>query len=87
MLMKVTEVRVRKIFQNGGKLKAVASVTIDDAFVVHGVKVIEGRNGLFIAMPSHKLKDGGFRDTAHPVNTKARELVQTAVMNAYNEAV
>ena len=84
--MNVTDVRVRKIIPDG-KMKAIVSITLDDMFVVHNVKVVEGRNGLFVAMPSIKTPDGEYRDIAHPINSEAREAIQNAVLDAYNAAV
>lgn len=83
--MEVTDVRVRKVLTEG-RMKAIVSLTLDDAFVIHDVKVVEGKNGLLVAMPSRRLKDGTFRDTAHPINAEAREMVQLAVMKAYETA-
>jgi stage V sporulation protein G len=82
----VTDVRVRKINVDG-KMKAIVSVTIDNAFVIHDVKVVEGQNGLFVAMPSRKTPEGEFRDIAHPITTDAREIIQSAVLQAYQEAL
>ncbi|MHB8926759.1 MAG: septation regulator SpoVG [Bacillota bacterium] len=82
--MQVTDVRVRKVLPEG-KMKAVASVTLDDEFVVHDVRVVEGQNGLFIAMPSRKTPEGTFRDVAHPITAEAREMIQAAVLKAYEE--
>jgi len=84
--MQVTDVRVRRVLTEG-KMKAVVSVTLDNAFVIHDVKVVEGQNGLFVAMPSRKTADGEFRDIAHPINTSAREIIQTAVLQAYEQAM
>ena len=84
--MNITDVRVRKI-NTEGKMKAVVSVTFDDAFVVHDVKVVEGINGIFVAMPSRKTPEGEFRDIAHPISAAAREVIQTAVLKAYQEAI
>jgi len=84
--MQVTDVRVRKI-TNEGKMKAIVSVTFDDEFVVHDIKIIEGQNGLFIAMPSRKMGDGEFRDIAHPINSDTRNKIQQIVFDAYNEEV
>lgn len=84
--MHVTDVRVRKVLMEG-KMKAIVSVTLDDAFVIHDVKVVEGQNGLFVAMPSRKTPDGEFRDIAHPINSSAREIIQSAVLQAYQEAI
>ena len=82
----VTDVRVRKILTEG-KMKAIVSVTLDDMFVIHDVKVVEGQNGLFVAMPSRKTPDGEFRDIAHPITSSAREVIQTAVLQAYEAAI
>lgn len=84
--VEVTDVRVRKVLTEG-KMKAIVSVTLDDSFVVHDVKVVEGQNGLFVAMPSRKTPDGEFRDIAHPITSIARELIQTAVLQAYTMAI
>jgi len=84
--MDITDVRVRKVNAEG-KMKAVVSVTFDNAFVVHDVKVVEGTNGLFVAMPSRKTPEGEFRDIAHPISSAAREVIQTAVLKAYQEAI
>ncbi|SMB86545.1 stage V sporulation protein G [Desulfonispora thiosulfatigenes DSM 11270] len=84
--MNVTDVRIRKINADG-KMKAIVSVTIDDAFVVHDVKVVEGQKGLFVAMPSKRMPDGDFRDVAHPISSDAREVIQNAVLEAYESAV
>ena len=77
--MEITDVRIRKI-ESEGKMKAVASVTFDNEFVVHDIKVIESQNGLFIAMPSRKAPDGEFRDIAHPINAETREKIQRAIL-------
>lgn len=84
--MTITDVRVRKIASEG-KMKAIVSVTFDNEFVVHDIKVIEGQNGLFIAMPSRKTPDGEFKDIAHPINTETRERMQSAILEAYEKAV
>ncbi|MBU5454710.1 septation regulator SpoVG [Caproiciproducens sp. MSJ-32] len=84
--MTITDVRIRKIAAEG-KMKAIVSVTFDNEFVVHDIKVIEGQNGLFIAMPSRKTPEGEFKDIAHPINTSARERVQTAILEAYEKAI
>ncbi|MEE0567864.1 septation regulator SpoVG [Clostridium sp.] len=84
--MTITDVRVRKIASEG-KMKAIVSVTFDNEFVVHDIKVIEGQNGLFIAMPSRKTPDGEFKDIAHPINTETREGIQSAILEAYEKAV
>ena len=80
--MDITDVRIRKV-GNEGKMKAVASVTFDDEFVVHDIKIIEGINGLFIAMPSRKMSDGNYRDIAHPLLSETRVRINNAVLNAY----
>ncbi|MDN5276270.1 MAG: stage sporulation protein [Clostridiales bacterium] len=82
--MNVTDVRVRKV-KGEGRMKAVASVTFDDAFVVHDIKVIEGQSGMFIAMPSRKTPDGEYRDIAHPINSETRTQLQTLILEKYNE--
>ena len=83
--MNITDVRVRKISKEG-KMKAVVSVTIDDEFVVHDIKVIEGDKGLFIAMPSRRSSDGEYRDVAHTINTSTRERLQAVILEAYEKA-
>lgn len=82
--MKVTDVRIRKITSEG-KMKAVVSVTFDDQFVVHDIKIIEGQNGPFIAMPSRKMGEGDFRDIAHPINSETRGMIQDAIFSRYEE--
>ena len=84
--MTITDVRIRKIASDG-KMKAIVSVTFDNEFVVHDIKVIEGQNGLFIAMPSRKTPDGEFKDIAHPINTDTRERLQTSILEAYEKAI
>ncbi|MCR4443040.1 MAG: septation regulator SpoVG [Peptococcaceae bacterium] len=84
--MDITDVRIRKINQEG-RMKAIVSVTFDNAFVVHDVKVVEGTNGLFVAMPSRKTPEGEFKDIAHPISSDVREIIQTAVLKAYQEAI
>ncbi|HIV63476.1 MAG TPA: septation regulator SpoVG [Firmicutes bacterium] len=83
--MNITEVRVRLIKKDEGKLKAVASVTIDDCFVVHDVKIIEGGEGCFIAMPSKKTPDGEYKDIVHPLNTETREMLGKRVLAEYEK--
>lgn len=80
--MEITDVRIRKI-DSEGKMKAVVSVTFDNEFVVHDIKVIESQNGLFIAMPSRKAPDGEFRDIAHPINAETRGKIQSAILDKY----
>ena len=84
--MNITDVRVRKVAKEG-KMKAVVSVTIDDEFVVHDIKVIEGEKGLFIAMPSRKASDGEYRDIAHPINSATREQIQKIILDKYQEVM
>ena len=84
--MQITDVRIRKIATDG-KTKPIVSVTFDDQFVIHDIKVIEGQNGLFIAMPSRKTPDGEFKDIAHPINTNSREMIQKAILEAYDKAL
>ena len=83
--MTVTDVRVRKVTSEG-KMRAVVSITIDDEFVVHDIKVIEGDRGLFIAMPSKKASDGEYRDIAHPINSDTRAKLQDIILDAYDKA-
>ena len=80
--MQITDVRARKVAKEG-KLKAVVSITLDEEFVVHDIKVIEGEKGLFIAMPSRKAADGEYRDIAHPINSNTRDMIQTIILNKY----
>lgn len=84
--MNVTDVRVRKV-SDEGKMKAIVSVTFDEEFVVHDIKIIEGQNGLFIAMPSRKMTDGEFRDIAHPINSETRTKIQQAVFAEYEKVL
>ena len=81
--MKITDVRVRIVKKDDSKLKAVASVTFDDCFVVHDIKVIEGNEGYFIAMPSRKTNDGEYKDIAHPIKTETREELISIILNAF----
>ena len=83
--MNITDVRVRKVTKDG-KMKAVVSITIDDEFVVHDIKVIEGEKGLFIAMPSRKATDGEYRDIAHPINSGTRDRIRNLILKKYEEA-
>ena len=82
--MKVTDVRIRKVDKEG-KMKAVVSITIDNEFVVHDIKIIEGERGLFIAMPSRKATDGEYRDIAHPISSSTREMLQNLILSKYQE--
>ncbi|BAB03783.1 septation regulator SpoVG [Halalkalibacterium halodurans] len=83
--MQVTDVRLRRV-NTEGRMKAIASITIDHEFVVHDIRVIDGNNGLFVAMPSKRTPDGEFRDIAHPISSQTREKIQTAVLAEYERA-
>ena len=83
--MQITDVRVRKI-EKEGKMKAIVSITLDNEFVIHDIKVIEGEKGLFIAMPSRKAADGEYRDIAHPINSGTRDMIQTVILDKYETA-
>ena len=83
--MNITDVRLRRV-NTDGKMKAVVSITLDDAFVVHDIKLIEGQNGLFVAMPSRKVGEGDFRDIAHPINSSTRNMIQDVIFKAYEES-
>jgi stage V sporulation protein G len=85
-MMQITDVRVRKV-NSEGKMKAVVSVTFDNQFVVHDIKVIDGQNGTFIAMPSRRTPDGEFKDIAHPINSETREMIQKAILEEFEKAV
>jgi stage V sporulation protein G len=84
--MNITDVRVRRVAKEG-KMKAVVSITIDEEFVVHDIKVIEGEKGLFIAMPSRKATDGEYRDIAHPINSATRERIQSIILEKYEQVL
>ena len=84
--MTISDVWVRKITKEG-KLKAVVSITLDNEFVVHDIKVIEGEKGLFIAMPSKKSSDGEYRDIAHPINSSTREMIQSVILDRYQDSM
>ncbi len=84
--MQITDVRVRKISKEG-KMKAIVSITIDNEFVVHDIKVIEGEKGIFIAMPSRKAADGEYRDVAHPINSDTRDMIQKIILEKYEIAL
>ena len=81
--MQITDVRLRKV-NSENRMKAVASITFDNEFAVHDIKVIDSQNGLFIAMPSRKTPNGEFKDIAHPINPETREKIQNAILEAYN---
>ena len=84
--MKITSVNVRKIEKEGSRMKGIASILLDDSFAVHDIRIIEGDNGLFIAMPSRKTATGGYRDIAHPINPEVRAMFEKAILTAYDEA-
>ena len=84
--MNITDVGIRKV-EKEGKMKAVVSITIDDEFVVHDIKVIDGEKGLFIAMPSRKASDGEYRDIAHPINSATRESIQNLILDKYKQEI
>jgi stage V sporulation protein G len=85
-MMQITDVKIRKIL-NEGKMKAIVSITFENAFVVHDIKVVEGKAGLFVAMPSRRVPNGDFRDVAHPITPDARKQLEDAVLGAYNSAL
>ena len=84
--MQITDVRIRKV-EKEGKMRAVVSITIDEEFVVHDIKVIEGEKGLFIAMPSRRAADGEYRDIAHPINSQTRENIQRMILDKYQKEI
>ena len=84
--MQVTDVRVRKIAKEG-RMKAVVSITLDQEFVVHDIKVIEGDKGLFIAMPSKRTADGEYKDIAHPINSSTRDAIQKVILESYEKGL
>lgn len=83
--MKITSVSVRKIAKEGSRMKGIASVLIDDSFAIHDIRIIEGDNGLFIAMPSRKTATGDYRDIAHPINPDVRKMFEEAIFEEYNK--
>ena len=84
--MQITDIRIRSV-EKEGKMKAVVSITIDNEFAVHDIKIIEGEKGMFIAMPSRKAADGEYRDIAHPINTATRERLQSMILSKYQESL
>lgn len=84
--MQITDVRVRRIAKEG-KMKAIVSITLDNEFVIHDIKVIEGDKGLFIAMPSKKAKDGEYKDIAHPISSQSRDRIQKIILDQYEKAL
>ena len=85
--MKISDVRIRLVEKEDSKLKAIASITIEDYFVVHDIKIIEGKDNLFIAMPSRKTSEGEYKDIAHPINSETRQMLSDAILKAYSEAL
>ena len=83
--MKITSVNIRKVEKEDSRMRGIASVLIDDCFAVHDIRIIEGNNGLFIAMPSRKTATGAYRDIAHPINPEARKLFEDAILEAYQK--
>ncbi|MDD6043158.1 MAG: septation regulator SpoVG [Eubacteriaceae bacterium] len=84
--MEITDVRIRKV-SDEGKMKAIASVTFDDEFVVHDIKIIDGQNGAFVAMPSRKVAEGDYRDVAHPLSSETRTKIKNAIFAEYNRVL
>jgi stage V sporulation protein G len=84
--LKITSVNVRRIEKEGSRMKAIASVLLDDSFAIHDIRIIEGDNGLFIAMPSRKTATGGYRDIAHPINQEVRQMFEKEILKAYENA-
>ena len=87
MDIKVSDVRIHLVNRDENKMKAFASITINDCFVVHEIRIIEGENGLFAAMPSRKTPDGKFKDIAHPIKTEVRKYIEQLVLDAYSKEV
>jgi len=83
-MINITNVKITKV-EGNMRVKGIASITIDDSFVVHDIKIIEGQNGLYVAMPSRRTSNGEIKDIAHPINAEARELIQKAVLNEYEK--
>lgn len=86
-MVNITDVKVRLVGNEGGKLKGVATIVIDDSVAVHDIKLIEGNDGIFMAMPSKKMPDGEYKDLVHAINSPTREYIKESVMNAYKKAV
>lgn len=84
-VMEITGIKIKKIATDN-KMKAIASITIDDCFAIHDIKVIENEDKVFVAMPNKRLKDGTFKDVAHPINFETRSMIEQAVIEAYNQA-
>ena len=86
-MLNITDTKVRLAQKEDSKLKAIASIIIDDCFAIHDIKIIAGAGGVFVAMPSRKTPDGEFKDIAHPINTETREFVKSKVLDAYNKVL
>ena len=84
--MEITSVTVRKVDKEGSRMRGIASVLLDDSFAVHDIRIIEGENGLFIAMPSRKTPTGDYRDIVHPISQEARDIIEKAIVEEYNKA-
>ena len=84
--MKITSVNVRKVEKEGSRMKGKASILLDDSFAIHDIRIIEGDNGLFIAMPSRQTATGGYRDIAHPINAETRQIFEKEIIEAYENA-
>jgi len=82
--MEITDIRIKK-FDTDNRLKAIAAITFDDCFVIHELRVIDGKEGLFVAMPSRKMPNGEFKDVAHPINQETRDYVESVVIDAYHK--
>lgn len=85
--MEITSVSIKKVEKEGSRMKAISSVLLDDCFAIHDIRVIEGDNGLFIAMPSRKTVTGGYRDIAHPINKEVRQMFEDKILEAYNQTI
>lgn len=83
--MEITSVSVKKIEKEDSRMKGIATIILDDQFAVHDIRIIEGDNGLFTAMPNRKTATGGYRDVAHPINPEARDMIEKAILDAYNK--
>lgn len=83
--MEITSVSVKKVEKEDSRMKGIATIVLDDQFAVHDIRIIEGDNGLFTAMPSRKTATGGYRDVAHPINPEARDMIEKAILDAYNK--
>lgn len=83
--MRITSVSVKRIEKEDSRMKGIATIVLDDQFAVHDIRIIEGDNGLFTAMPSRKTATGGYRDVAHPINPEARDMIEKAILDAYNK--